>query len=99
VVAGAGGRLSVEDLQSLEVPRSTLNTLVKRGLVEIVEEPADRTRSKLKARPSPFNFQFNPAQQEALKKITEAVSAKNFSIFIPVSAHSSATASEIFSHS
>ena len=78
-LAGASGRLAVEDLQSLEVPRSTLNTLVKRGLIEIVEEPADRTRSKLKARPSPFNFQFNPAQQTALKKITEAVSAKKFS--------------------
>ncbi len=78
-LAAAGGRVAVEILQSLEVPRTTLATLVKRGLVEIVEEPAELTRSRLKARPSPFDFQFNPPQQEALNKITDAVSAKQFS--------------------
>jgi len=78
-LAGAGGRLAVETLQTLEIPRSTLNTLVKRGLIEIIEEAAELTRSRLKARPSPFNFQFNPAQQAALRKITETVIAKKFS--------------------
>ena len=78
-LAGAGGRLAVETLQTLEIPRSTLNTLVKRGLIEIIEEAAELTRSRLKARPSPFNFQFNPRQQAALRKITEAVIAKKFS--------------------
>src|SRR6185312_2280738 len=46
-LAGAGGKLTVETLQSLEVPRTTLNTLVKRGLIEIIEEPAELTRSRL----------------------------------------------------
>ena len=78
-LAGAGGRLAVETLQTLEIPRSTLNTLVKRGLIEIIEEAAELTRSRLKARPSPFNFQFNPRQQAALRKITEAVIARKFS--------------------
>jgi primosomal protein N' (replication factor Y) len=78
-LASGDGRLAVEILQDLEIPRSTLATLVKRGLIEIIEEPAERTRSQLKARPSPFNFQFNPAQQIALTKINEAVSAKKFS--------------------
>ncbi|HEY6182142.1 MAG TPA: DEAD/DEAH box helicase, partial [Terriglobales bacterium] len=78
-LAAAGGRLAVETLQSLEVPRSTLITLVKRGLIEVVEEPAELTRSRLKARPSPFNFQFNPAQETALNKITEAVKERKFS--------------------
>jgi primosomal protein N' (replication factor Y) len=78
-LASADGKLAVEILQDSEVPRSTLATLVKGGLVEIIEEPAERTRTQLKARPSPFNFQFNPAQQVALAKINEAVSAKKFS--------------------
>src|SRR5258708_4479478 len=58
-LAAAGGRAPVDALQSLEVPRSTLNTLAKRGLVEIVEEPAEFTVSVLKARPSLFDSQFN----------------------------------------
>src|SRR5580704_14038711 len=39
-LAAAGGRIAVETLQTLDVPRTTLATLVKRGLVEIVAEPA-----------------------------------------------------------
>src|SRR5208282_2051197 len=39
-LAASGGRVPVETLQALEVPRTTLSTLVKRSLVEIVEEPA-----------------------------------------------------------
>ncbi len=53
-----GGRVPVEALQSLEVPRTTLGTLVKRGLVEIIEEPADFTVSRTKPRPSPFDVRF-----------------------------------------
>jgi primosomal protein N' (replication factor Y) len=78
-LAAAGGRLELDTLQSLKVPRTTLSRLVKRGVVEIIEEPAAFTRSRLKARPSPFNFQFNPAQQNALKKITADVSFAKFS--------------------
>ena len=78
-LTAADGKLEVETLQGLEVPRTTLNTLVKRGSIEIVEEPAELTRSRLKARPSPFNFQFNLAQQNALKKITDDVALAKFS--------------------
>ena len=77
-LAAAGGKLAVETLHTLEVPRTTLNTLVKRGLVEIVEEPAEFTMSGLKARPSPFDFEFNPAQLEALRRIQEGVDARKF---------------------
>ncbi len=35
-LAAAGGKVAVETLQGLEVPRTTLGTLVKRGLVEII---------------------------------------------------------------
>jgi primosomal protein N' (replication factor Y) (superfamily II helicase) len=34
-LAAAGGRVQVETLQTLDIPRTTLSTLVKRGLVEI----------------------------------------------------------------
>ena len=78
-LAAAGGKVPVETLHAPEVPRTTLGTLVKRGIVQIVEEPAEFTMSALKARTSPFDFQFNPAQQEALKRIQESVNARKFS--------------------
>jgi len=78
-LAAAGGRVAVETLQTLDVPKTTLATLVKRGMVDIMEEPADFTVSRLKARPSPFNFQFNGAQQEALRRIEDNVKTGKFS--------------------
>jgi primosomal protein N' (replication factor Y) (superfamily II helicase) len=77
-LTAAGGRLCVENLQALEVPRSTLSTLVKRDFVTIVEEPAEFHVSRVKARPSPFDFEFNPAQKQALHRIEEAVRARAF---------------------
>ena len=78
-LAAAGGRVAVDTLQELEVPRTTLGTLVKRGFLEVLEEPAELVRSKIKVRPSPLNFQFNSAQQEALKTIQAGVTAGKFS--------------------
>jgi primosomal protein N' (replication factor Y) len=78
-LAAAGGRLAVETLQALDVPRTTLGTLVKRGLVEIVEEPVEFTAANRKARRAPLDFQFNSAQQDALKRIEESVRAGKFS--------------------
>jgi len=78
-LAAAGGKLTVRTLQELDVPRTTLSTLVKRGLVEIIEEPAEFNVSSVKARFSPLDFQFNPAQQEALKRIQDNVNARKFS--------------------
>jgi primosomal protein N' (replication factor Y) len=78
-LASAGGRLAVVELQSLGVPRTTLSTLVKRELVEIVEEAADFTVSTIKARPSPFHFEFSPAQKNALQHIQEGTASGKFS--------------------
>jgi len=78
-LAAAGGRVALDTLQELEVPRTTLSTLVKRGLVEILEESAELVRSKIRVRPSPLNFQFNSAQQEALETIQAGVTAGKFS--------------------
>src|SRR5580693_6265153 len=78
-LAASGGRVPVETLQALEVPRTTLSTLVKRGLIEIIEEPADFAVSRSKPRTSPFAFDFNSAQRAALSRLREAVDAKKFS--------------------
>jgi primosomal protein N' (replication factor Y) len=77
-LAAAGGKVAVEALQSLDVPRTTLATLVKRGLVEIMEEPAEFTMSGLKARTPPSDFQFNAAQQQALQRIQNGVGTREF---------------------
>jgi primosomal protein N' (replication factor Y) (superfamily II helicase) len=76
-LAGSGGRVPVNTLQSLEVPRTTLKTLVNRGLVELVEEPAGFSVSR--AKPRPFEFEFNAAQQSALARLRESADARKFS--------------------
>jgi len=78
-LAASGGRVAVETLHSLNLPRTTLSTLVKRGLVEISEEAAGFAVSRSKPRPSPFAFDFNSAQQAALNHLREAVAARKFS--------------------
>ena len=77
-LAAAGGRVPVEALHGLDVPRTTLGTLVRRGLIELVDEPQDRSRPKLKPRQSPFEFEFSAAQKNALAKIGEAVASRKF---------------------
>jgi primosomal protein N' (replication factor Y) len=77
-LAASGGRLPVEVLRGLDVPRTTLGTLVRRGLIELVDEPQDFTASKLKPRQSPFEFEFSAAQKEALGKIGAAVGSHKF---------------------
>ena len=77
-LAASGGRLPVEALRGLDVPRTTLGTLVRRGLIELVDEPQEFTVSKLKPRQSPFEFEFSTAQKEALGKIGEAVASRKF---------------------
>ncbi len=78
-LAAAGGKVPVETLNALEVPRTTLGTLVKRALVEIIEEPADFTVSRAKPRPALFEFDLNPPQQAALARLRENVAARKFS--------------------
>jgi primosomal protein N' (replication factor Y) len=77
-LAATGGKVPVEALRGLDVPRTTLGTLVRRGLIELVEEPQDFTASKLKPRQSPFEFEFSAAQKNALSKIGAAVASRKF---------------------
>jgi primosomal protein N' (replication factor Y) len=78
-LAATGGKIPLESLQSLEVPRSTLSTLIQRGLVELIEEPAEFSVSRSKPRPTPFEFDFNNAQKSALAGLREKVESKKFS--------------------
>jgi len=78
-LAASGGRAPVDALRSLDVPRTTLGTLVRRGLIELVDEPqAGINPPKLKPRQSPFEFEFSAAQKAALGKIGEAVASHKF---------------------
>lgn len=80
MMAAAGGRIALENLRDLDVPRTTLATLVKRNLVSIEEEPADFHVSGIRARPALFDFQFNSAQQDALRRINDGVAAREFGV-------------------
>jgi primosomal protein N' (replication factor Y) len=73
------GRAAVEEVRQLQVPASTLQTLVKRGLVRIEEEPAERTKSGMRPRKS-LEFMLTQAQQAALKHIRNSVAVKRFSV-------------------
>ncbi len=75
----AGGRARVEDVYGLQIPRSTLQTLIRRGLVEIVEVPAEFHVSSLKTRPT-HDLIFTPAQRRALEHVNNAVGARKFSV-------------------
>ncbi|HZP21935.1 MAG TPA: primosomal protein N' [Terriglobales bacterium] len=71
-----GRRAPLEALRQLEVPRTTLQTLVRRGLVELTEEAAGFHLSGLK--PRKLEFLFTPAQKAALAAIIGAVEARAF---------------------
>jgi primosomal protein N' (replication factor Y) (superfamily II helicase) len=78
-LSASGGKIPIETLRSLDIPRTTLGTLVKRGLIEIIRSPADLTVSRSKPRASPFDFDFNRPQQAALTRLREGVEARKFS--------------------
>jgi primosomal protein N' (replication factor Y) len=77
----AGGRLAVERIRDLPVPRTTLQTLVKRGIVGLVDEAAGFHVSGLQKRgPSHLDFVFNAQQKQALDSIQRSVEQKTFSV-------------------
>jgi primosomal protein N' (replication factor Y) (superfamily II helicase) len=74
-----GGRALLEDLRVRKLSQSSLQTLVKRGAVEIVAEKAEFAVSGLKPRKT-LEFIFTAEQRRALKHITDAVAARNFGV-------------------
>ena len=71
-----GQRAPVEALRELDVPRTTLQTLIRRGIVELVEEAASFHMSGMK--PRKLEFLFTPAQKAALEQITTAADQRQF---------------------
>ena len=74
----AGGKLDVETLREVEVPRSTIATLVKRGLVELISEAIELPKSTVNPRSLPSGVEFNSAQRAALDRIRTLVDAQKF---------------------
>ncbi len=77
-IRDAGGKLAVEQINELPIPRTTLATLVKRGLVVVENQPADFHVSSMKGRG--LDFIFSPSQKTALQQINTAVAEKRFSV-------------------
>ncbi len=69
-------RAPVEALRELAVPRTTLQTLVRRSIVELTQEAATFHISGLK--PRKLEFLFTPAQKTALDAIVGAVEEHKF---------------------
>jgi primosomal protein N' (replication factor Y) len=80
-LAGAQGALPVAELRRLEVPDSTLTTLVRRDLVRIEERPADFHLTSLHVLAN-TDYALNPVQDRALDTITEAVAGSEFRPFL-----------------
>lgn len=78
-LAASGGKVEVDELRALDIPRSTLSTLVRRGMVEMIQERAEFILSRSKPRPVLFDFNLNAPQQSALAMLREAVAARKFS--------------------
>jgi primosomal protein N' (replication factor Y) len=75
-LAGAGGSLPVPLLRRLQVPATTLQTLVKRGLVNIEERPAAFHLTG--AAGPPIAHVLNQAQQAALANIVATLDEEGF---------------------
>jgi primosomal protein N' (replication factor Y) len=74
----SGGRIAIEQLNALPIPRTTLATLIKRGLVIVENQPAGFRVSSLKTRG--LDFIFNARQKAALEQINTAVAAGKCSV-------------------
>jgi primosomal protein N' (replication factor Y) (superfamily II helicase) len=72
-LAACGGELPLAELRRRELPSSTLQTLVRRGLVRIEERPELFRLGGLTPTAAPFSL--NAAQSDALAKLTAALGA------------------------
>ena len=83
-LAGAGGELALAELRRLDLPDSTLGTLVRRGLVRIEERPADFHLSSLKTLGNTIAHTLNLAQQAAYQAI---ITSNGSAAFKPILLH------------
>jgi len=83
-LAGAGGELALAELRRLDLPDSTLGTLVRRGLVRIEERAADFHLSSLKSLGHAIAHTLNRAQQTAYQAIVASIGS---AVFKPILLH------------
>ena len=72
-LAACGGELPLAELRRKELPSSTLQTLVRRGLVRIDERPAAFRLGGIESTAAPFRL--NEPQTEALASLASALGA------------------------
>src|SRR5271169_935486 len=77
-LAGAGAELALAELRRLDLPESTLGTLIRRGLVRIEERAADFHLSSLQIHGSSIAHTLNPAQQAAFDTIVRSIATACF---------------------
>ena len=79
-LAAVGGRMKVADIRSLNLPQSTLGTLVKRNLVTIEEVPEDFFRSSTHpvGKKHTHEHPLNESQLEALSSIVISINQNGF---------------------
>jgi primosomal protein N' (replication factor Y) len=75
----AQGRLSLDDLREAGTSPSSLKTLVKNDLVEIVEQPAEQSVPQMKPRTT-LEFLFTSDQKKALEEIRGSVEERRFHV-------------------
>ena len=80
--AGGGEMLFTDVLERADVGASPLNTLAKRGLVEIYIQEIDRDPLAGAALPADNNFTLTDEQQAALDAIIEALQEGKFKAFL-----------------
>ncbi len=78
-LAQNSGRLPLDQLRELPIPRTTLQTLIKRGMVQIQEEPASFELSSLTPR-AVDDVKLTAKQREALEHINTAAADRKFSV-------------------
>lgn len=79
-LAAAGGRMPVRALRELDIPQSTLATLVKRGLVHLEDAPEEFHLGGLTSHGKKYAHEhaLNEPQTEALSSIAAALSQGGF---------------------
>ena len=77
-LAASGGRLHLATLHGLDISPSSLKTLAKHGVVEIIEEAQDFHLTTMKARKR--DYELNAEQQQAFEHITAAAKSGKFSV-------------------
>lgn len=75
----AGGRMLMDDARAAGLSASSIHTLVKRGALKFVDEPAEFSVSRLERAKSPLAFELNDEQKAALTHIRESI-ARGFSV-------------------